>query len=96
MKKINLINEKLNEIKGKNEENGNIIFDEEISIDNNNDNNNQTIKYEKLDNGNYKIISSENKNEILDNFVANLLVDLPLTVFFLITILTGSVLVSFF
>ena len=34
--------------------------------------------------------------EILDNLVANLLVDLPLTVFFLITIFTGSGLFSFF
>ena len=67
--KINLINEKLNEIKGKNEEIENIKFDEEISIDNNYDNNNQTIKFEKLDNGNYKKISSENKNAILDNFI---------------------------
>ena len=58
-KKIELINNKLNEIKKNNEENKNIEFAEEI--------NNKTHIFEKLDNGNYKEI--ENKKVNLDNFV---------------------------
>jgi len=52
-----------------NEESENITFDEDKSLDNKIDNNNNTIKFEKLDNGNYKQIPQENKKGFPDNYV---------------------------
>ena len=68
--KIELINKKLNELKTKNEDRENITFYEEKSIDNKYDNNNKTIKFENLDNGDYKKeIPPENKKLIVDIFM---------------------------
>ena len=66
--KIELIKAKLNELKGTKEVSENFTLDEEKSIDSKNDNNN-TIKYDIDDNGNYRRISKEDKKIIIDNFV---------------------------
>ena len=58
--KIELIIAKLNELKGTKEVSENFTLDEEKSIDSKNDNNN-TIKYDIDDNGNYRRIPPEDK-----------------------------------
>ena len=68
-KKIVKINNKLNEEKARSEESENITFEEEKSIDNKIDNNTNSFKFEKLDNGNYKQIPQERKKVFPDNCV---------------------------
>jgi len=68
-KKIVKINNKLNEEIAKSEESENITFEEEKSIDNKIDNINNSFKFEKLDNGNYKQIPQERKKAFPDNCV---------------------------
>ena len=49
--------------------NENITFEEEKSIDNKIDNNTNSFKFKKLDNGNYKQIPQERKKVFPDNCV---------------------------